>query len=203
MSLSRLLLLIHYRNGTSVPGSSTAYKDDRRNEKSTLTASTMFETFSTWAVSISRGKNQTKMSEDGRPSQSMVVFRIRIGSGFNWVSGSGSGLGIRIQAGHKLSLKKEKKSCLKILNVLCRGLRLFFSSKILVWILIRIGSGLSKIPEIRFRNTEIWNGNHCVYPTEACMGESCMSPRSAGGCWGRTQHPTPSGMWPLQSRKPP
>jgi hypothetical protein len=55
-----------------------AYYDDKKKEKSTLTASNMFETFSHLAVSISRDKNQTKMSEDRRPSQNLAMFRIRI-----------------------------------------------------------------------------------------------------------------------------
>jgi hypothetical protein len=38
-----------------------------------------------------------------------AVFRIRMGSGFNWVSGFGPGLGIRIQAGKNGPQKKGKK----------------------------------------------------------------------------------------------
>jgi hypothetical protein len=63
----------------------------------------MFEPFSNLAVSISKGKNQTKMFEDRRPLQNMAVFRIRTGSGFNWVSGSG-----RIQVGHNRPPQKRK-----------------------------------------------------------------------------------------------
>jgi hypothetical protein len=45
------------------------------------------------------------------------VFRIRIGSGFNQISGSVSGFGIRIQDGKKTHKKKKK------LDVLLGGLK--------------------------------------------------------------------------------
>jgi hypothetical protein len=46
----------------------------------------------------------------------VAMFRIRIGSGFNWVSGSGTK---QAEIGPKKG-KNEEISCLKSLNVLCR-----------------------------------------------------------------------------------
>jgi hypothetical protein len=61
-------------------------------------------------------------------SVAVLLNRIRIGSGFNWASGSG--LGLRIQAGRNWPQKRKKmfnKLILKILNVLCKGFKKTYS----------------------------------------------------------------------------
>ena len=93
--LGRFCPRLRYSQREAIPyqGVETKTKTDRKRKKPILSLSR--------AVSVSAGENWSWGMLGGSVIVYVAMFRIRIGSGFNWVSGSGTR-----QA--KIGPKKEK-----------------------------------------------------------------------------------------------